>query len=885
MIDYFLIVITTILFILALIFFRIIVEVIEQWINKFLQWFSVNMLRQYDKSLKQYLNIINSKLRQEMIGYIFLGEKLDLEKNYIKLKLTGVPPGRGITSHRGLGFGTRDSGFDVCEIEEILKNEQESGNLLLVTGESGAGKTTMLKHLAYQTSLRRSITSKGIRPIPVFITITEWMETNLSLVEYIFACINEVNLSQEVAPQKVILGTCPLEFIENKLATGKFLILLDGFDEENKKQTLVKEQILTFINHPGYKNNKIIITSRHKITGLANFKEFEILELTPLQQRLFLEGLMSSENDFDFEECKELITAIEQNSKIAHLTKNPLLLTLVYIIFKYALPLPQRKTEVYESVINLRLKDNAGGSKEQQIEALKNIAWHYHTNQGKTNFSENTPQGEAEIINEACLVPEIESLLKEIGKDSGIICNSTSKFIHHSFQEYLAAAYINNNRRPHEREEARLVKILLENLQNDWWENVVLFYAGMVDNASNFVKKILTSEVEEQRKISIAARCLLEIEGLNEDVKGEVLKRLIEVSDGGDKELFDKIFGFFPQRVATQRGEHQQGEPDEDTILIQGLHTVTDRELRYRLVRLLETGLPGTGLPDKSKKLFEAMKDVFKKDTYGNILYFAMQILEKIAGSSDSSSQEAYQASLLTVLHSFKGSGISQVEIQMALIPAGRFLMGSSEEAISQNKGSESEQPIHEVYLDLFYMDKTPVTNAEYEKFDPGHKRCWEDEKDDQPVVNVSWYEAYMYALWAGKRLPSEAEWEKVARGTDARKYPWGNKFETKKCNTNESKIGKTTPVRKYKDISENPSYGCLDMAGNVLEWCADWYGKDYYRNNPDRNPKGADKGIFRVARGGSWYLNQDKCRCSSRFDVHPDYKGNCLGFRCAKTL
>jgi iron(II)-dependent oxidoreductase len=230
------------------------------------------------------------------------------------------------------------------------------------------------------------------------------------------------------------------------------------------------------------------------------------------------------------------------------------------------------------------------------------------------------------------------------------------------------------------------------------------------------------------------------------------------------------------------------------------------------------------------------------------------------------------------VINSFKASGKSKVSAQMALIPAGRFLMGSS-----KNEGLESEHPIHEVYLDIFYMDKTPVTNAEYEKFDPGHERYFEDEGDEHPVVNVSWYEAYMYALWAGKRLPTEAEWEKVARGTDARRYPWENKFDYKKCNTSESKIGKTTPVRKYKDMGESP-YGCLDMVGNVLEWCADWYDENYYKNTPDRNPKGPEKGIFRVLRGGAWNLDQHKSKCTYRLHAYPDYQGNCVGFRCAKT-
>ncbi|MFH1562484.1 MAG: SUMF1/EgtB/PvdO family nonheme iron enzyme [Nitrospirota bacterium] len=879
--NYFLMGFIIILFISSLIFFKVIVEVTEQWIDKFLRCVSVNVLRYYDKSLKQYLKTISSKLRQEIVAYSLLGEKLDLEKSYIRLKLRGI-------------ISSWDSGFRVQDRKEVSPQEvlSQFGNIILITGESGSGKTTLLKHLAYLAS-----SGKGIRPIPVFITITEWMETNLSLIEYIFQCISQNG------------GICPLEFIENKLAAGKFLILLDGFDEELKRQTEVKEQILTFANQSGYKNNKIVITSKHRISGLTNLNEFEILELNPLQQRLFLESMIIRESDFDFERCSELIKAIEQNHKIAHLTKNPLLLTLVYIIFKYHLPLPQRQIEVYELCINLILKDN-----EQQIEALKNLAWYYHTNvkvQGSgfrvqggkevipqevspQSLSIHNPQSAISNKNEVLPRPEIEPLLKEIEEtgllgSSGIICkekarlvtDSTYRFTHLSFQEYLVAKYINDNRKNRE-------KILLENLGDYRWTDVILFYAAMIDNPSNFIKKVLgDTTIENQRNVLIAGKCLFEVESLNEETRGEVLRRLIEVCDGGDKrlaslELFDKIFGFF-----ARRGEPQRSELHEESILIQGLKTVRDRELRYRLIRLLEKGFTQAGSPDKTKELFEAMKDVFVKDTDGNILYFAMQILEKIAGSPGSS-QKA-----LAVIHSFKGKGISQVEIQMALIPAGRFLMGSlekvipSEEVIPQNEGSEqaclvSEQPVHEVYLDLFYMDKTPVTNAEYEKFDPGHKRYWENERDDQPVVNVSWYEAYMYAFWVGRRLPSEAEWEKVARGTDARKYPWGSKFDPKRCNTREGKIGKTTPVRKYNEISP---YGCIDMAGNVLEWCADWYDKDYYKNSPDKNPKGADKGIFRVARGGSWYLDHDKCQCSSRFDVYPSYKGNCVGFRCAKTL
>ena len=219
----------------------------------------------------------------------------------------------------------------------------------------------------------------------------------------------------------------------------------------------------------------------------------------------------------------------------------------------------------------------------------------------------------------------------------------------------------------------------------------------------------------------------------------------------------------------------------------------------------------------------------------------------------------------------------------MVLIPAGEFQMGS-------NDGSDNEKPVHTVYLDAFYMDKYEVTNALYKKFvdTTGHRapHYWSDPKynaPNQPVVGVNWHDAVAYAEWAGKRLPTEAEWEKAARGgLSGKKYPWGDLISHDDANY-EGTAGRdqwqdTAPVGSFAPNG----YGLYDMAGNVFEWCSDWYGSDYYSSSPKNNPKGPSSGEYRVIRDGGWYDNANGLRVAVRF-YSPQFRTFYgLGFRCA---
>lgn len=259
----------------------------------------------------------------------------------------------------------------------------------------------------------------------------------------------------------------------------------------------------------------------------------------------------------------------------------------------------------------------------------------------------------------------------------------------------------------------------------------------------------------------------------------------------------------------------------------------------------------------------------------------------------------------------------------MAYIPAGAFQMGSE-------AGDPDEMPVHTVYLDAFWMDITEVTNAMYAQFVEETKYQTAAEKEgggwvmdletgqwhyteganwrrpqgpssnleglrDHPVVMVSWDDAQAYCAWAERRLPTEAEWEKAARGSDGRTYPWGEQdLDGSLANFADCNLAVdwadtmandgcqfTAPVGSYP-LGASP-YGLLDMAGNVWEWVWDWYDESFYQNSPDDNPTGPTSGEQRLLRGGSWANGSVNLQAANRSRGDSGSPGNDYGFRCAR--
>lgn len=250
------------------------------------------------------------------------------------------------------------------------------------------------------------------------------------------------------------------------------------------------------------------------------------------------------------------------------------------------------------------------------------------------------------------------------------------------------------------------------------------------------------------------------------------------------------------------------------------------------------------------------------------------------------------------------GLSAEKKENKMILISGGTFTMGSDRRAAD-------EKPVHKVYLDAYYISKYEVTNAEYYEFwrslqTKNSKNAqqptqhtpenfthlpyignWPERATkfpNHPVVGVSWHDAKAYAEWKGMRLPTEAEWEKAARGYTNRTWPWGNAIEPN-ANTSDKNDGYENRIAPVGSFPKGKSfYGVMDMAGNVWEWTADWYSDVYYFHTPRKNPTGPTVGSWRVIRGGSWIDTLTRCSTTFRYYLFPTLKTSSVGFRVAKT-
>jgi formylglycine-generating enzyme len=296
------------------------------------------------------------------------------------------------------------------------------------------------------------------------------------------------------------------------------------------------------------------------------------------------------------------------------------------------------------------------------------------------------------------------------------------------------------------------------------------------------------------------------------------------------------------------------------------------------------------------------------------VIAFALLIFVQIryGGNQEENANQAQTAEFKTLAQQRAEAekGFREAEAQMArikidpeyektiAIPAGEFVMGNQ-------KGHSTEQPERSIYLDQYWIDKYEVTFVQYYAFvnATGHRKprlagyLGVPTQDlprlmnpFSPVVGISWEDAAAYCQWKEKRLPTEAEWEKAAKGTEQRQWPWGNMDQPENANLKGRSDGTvyTAPVGAF--IGDKSPYGVFDLAGNVMEWVADWYQEDYYSFMPAKNPSGPEKGEKtahfreqRVIRGASWNDSIERGQTTIRFKMDPIYRDVTIGFRCVK--
>ena len=235
------------------------------------------------------------------------------------------------------------------------------------------------------------------------------------------------------------------------------------------------------------------------------------------------------------------------------------------------------------------------------------------------------------------------------------------------------------------------------------------------------------------------------------------------------------------------------------------------------------------------------------------------------------------------------GSGEGAIMDEMVTIPAGPFIRGTE-------NGGFDEQPKRTIHLDAFSIDRYEVTNHQYQQFvlATGHRKPGLPARYaksggkmkgvNQPVVYVSWDDASEYCRWKGKRLPTEAEWEKAMRGADGRLWPWGDKEQSNGANWARVQDGYEVSASVGSFQTDRSPYGIMDGAGNVIEWVGDWYDETYYKSSPEQNPPSPEYGTYRVLRGGSYTTTGGDVRITSRSKMMPDFRDETIGFRCASS-
>jgi formylglycine-generating enzyme required for sulfatase activity len=771
---------------------------------------------------------------------------------FISLTTAQTPKTRGDRGEAGRRK-PRDSGKEleplVAERRSVPLQEALRHERLVVVGDPGAGKTTFLWRVAHalcQTRLGESPEAAqarvgiGDRTFPIFLKLVEWAQHMARHANHADAPAGEdapAWLPHYLAgASQANCWGLDAEFFRQQLEGGLATVLLDGLDEAPDR--IVRQRLSRLIESAAraYAGCRFVVTSRPAAyAGEVILPDFAHAWIDPLSDQsvdtfltrwchaLYGEARQAPAH------CQELRAALHARSEIHRMARNPVMLTALAVVHWNERRLPEQRADLYDSILRWlsRSREQRPGraTAERTLVLLQEVALAMQDDPQGRKIQVPKRWAAEKIAGELGAGPPsketiqaAERFLDEEELDSGIVVARGSElaFWHLTFQEFLAAKAVAS------RLEADQRRILFSDpgrvYQPDWRE-VILLLAGILHEQGrakvDWLAGTVLEAVQGSSALAHQARCA----GLLGSIERDLQPLKYRVSHARYSAVLDAVRAIFDR-------DRSQGVPIE-----------------IRIAAADALGQAGDPRMDP------------KRDDY------------------------------------------------WIAIPAGKFLMGAQRQ---DPKGSnydtqafERESPVHEVGFDAYRIARYPVTVGQYRKFveDDGYqdRRWWHSggfgefsqplQWDEQvpypsrPVVGVSWHEAEAYCAWAGYRLPTEAEWERAARGTEGRKYPWGNEpAHPSRLNFIESRIGHPTPVGIYP-LGATPE-GLCDMAGNVWEWCGDWHGN--YAADAVSNPLGPERATARVIRGGSWGCDAKFCRAASRERSEPQYLGGDLGFRVA---
>ncbi|MCB9150927.1 MAG: SUMF1/EgtB/PvdO family nonheme iron enzyme [Caldilineaceae bacterium] len=750
--------------------------------------------------------------------------------------------GRRVSEEEALAMGERLSAPTAL----IALLERHDG--LVILGDPGAGKTTFLKYLTLKLALGQGEELGLAQRLPVLVPLSAYAnalaEGDVALQTFLGGYYEKRGID---LPMTQLLAAA--------LGQGRALLLLDGLDEvqELQRRHLVVERVESFVAHHRQQGNKFLLSSR--IVGyrqvrlsceglaectLVDFDEDDIGDFvtkwTSAIERAAHGDTAQAQREAE-EERSELLFAVEHNPGVRQLASNPLLLTILALMKRQGVALPERRAQLYERYVETLLRhwnlvrglDRRAARDLDVVETQRVLAplalWMHETSPGVGLVKREDVRRKLVEIYEGRGADDseraAEQLLADARDHASVLLErgpGEYGFIHLTFQEYLAAVAI---AQLGQRDIGPVVAQLAAHVDDDTWRETSLLtigYMGLV----------------QQR----------------DEAAGETLLRLVEEAPGAPGAAL-----LLAGQAVADVGLGGVTQPCRSRVT-EALHTaMLDSSLEMRTRARAGSVLGAVGDPRDLEEMVPVPGGLF------------------VMGTSDEQGEVA-------------------VREQMAVRPKDAWYDEKNVQG-----WIELEKPQHTIHVPDFRISKYAVTNGQYARFvaASGHEppTHWRGARPpanlrNHPVVNVSWYDAVAYCKWLSQkrgeevRLPTEAEWEKAARGPatgsgSTQIYPWLGPFDAAKCNMDETGIDGTSPVGIFVDGAS--PYGCLDMAGNMFEWCLTKWRDNYvdYVNSVDNSLEGDDR---RVLRGGAFYDARVAMRCASRLDLDPRNRLNGVGLR-----